>query len=610
MKKITLLLICAISLIAVGCSQSEVKVYNASDFGIEPDTQINVTPLVAAAIQKIKQENPQGQPTELIFKKGVYNFEIDSALTREYYISNHDQDNPKTMGIVLEQMKNFTLNGSGSDFLFKGRMLPISLIESENCTLKDFSIDNPNPQISQVQILTNDTINGVITYKVAPWVKYRIENGNFVAYGRNWEQNPRGGIAFEQKTKRLVYRTSDIAVGTTEVEEVEPGVIKVNWKNKQLIPGTVVVFRSWHRPTPGIFMSHDINTKLLNIKVHYAEGMGLLAQMSEDITLDGFCVALRGADDPRYFTTQADATHFSACKGVIKSVNGLYEGMMDDAINVHGTYLKVVKRINPTTVIARYMHGQSWGFEWGRKGDSVQFVRSDVMELIDTVNTIASIKPYDKAEIKGVREFEIEFTNAIDTVINERGVFGIENLEWTPQVIFSGNTIRNNRARGSLFSTPRKTLVENNLFDHTSGTAILLCGDCNGWFETGACRDVTIRGNKFINALTNMFQFTNAVISIYPEIPNLADQQKYFHGGAAGGVVIENNVFETFDSPIVYAKSIDGLVFRNNTIKLTTEYPAFHWNKNRFLLERAVNVVIENNDFEGGFDMAIDVVNK
>ena len=82
-----------------------------------------------------------------------------------------------------------------------------------------------------------------------------------------------------------------------------------------------------------------------------------------------------------------------------------------------------------------------------------------------------------------------------------------------------GNTIRNNRARGTLFSTPRRTIVENNLFDHTSGTAILLCGDCNGWYETGACRDVIIRNNRFVNSLTNMFQFTEAVISIYPEIP-------------------------------------------------------------------------------------------
>ena len=84
-------------------------------------------------------------------------------------------------------------------------------------------------------------------------------------------------------------------------------------------------------------------------------------EMSENITLDKFSVCLRGKDDPRYFTTQADATHFSGCKGLIRSVGGLYEGMMDDAINVHGTYLKVQKRIDDKTLVGEYMHGQSYG---------------------------------------------------------------------------------------------------------------------------------------------------------------------------------------------------------------------------------------------------------
>ena len=52
--------------------------------------------------------------------------------------------------------------------------------------------------------------------------------------------------------------------------------------------------RSWERPAPGVFLYHDVNTTLENIKVHYAEGMGLLAQVSENITLDGFSVCLKG----------------------------------------------------------------------------------------------------------------------------------------------------------------------------------------------------------------------------------------------------------------------------------------------------------------------------
>lgn len=101
-----------------------------------------------------------------------------------------------------------------------------------------------------------------------------------------------------------------------------------------------------------------------------------------------------------------------------------------------------------------------------------------------------------------------------------------------------------------------------------------------------------IRKNRFVNALTNLFQFTNAVISIYPEIPNLKDQQKYFHGGKDSGIVIEDNVFETFDAPILYAKSVDGLVYRRNVIKVNHDYKAFHPNQRRFWLERVTNVSI------------------
>ena len=107
-----------------------------------------------------------------------------------------------------------------------------------------------------------------------------------------------------------------------------------------------------------------------------------------------------------------------------------------------------------------------------------------------------------------------------------------------------------------------------------------------------------------------MFQFTNAVISIYPEIPDLASQTKYFHGGDGKGVVIENNVFETFDAPIVYAKSLDGLVFRGNKVIQNNDFAPFHWNKHRFFFERVTGVTIEDNEFDGGFDESKDVLSR
>lgn len=588
-----LLSVLSLSLVLSCTTLSAQKVYEISAFGLKANSSKNASPVLQKALAKIKAEYKEGEKVILRFPEGRYEFHEKGAAVREYYISNHDQTNPKKVGIALEDMKNLTLDGQGSEFVFHGRMLPVSLLRSENCLLKNFSIDFENPHIAQVKIVENDPQDGIV-FEPAPWVDYRIAKDSiFEAYGEGWTMRHSWGIAFDGDTKHLVYNTSDIGCPTKGASEVAPRRIHApGWKDARLVPGTVVAMRGWGRPTPGIFLSHDVNTTIENVKVHYAEGMGLLAQLCENITLEKFGVCLKGDADPRYFTTQADAIHFSGCKGKIVSCNGLYEGMMDDAINVHGTYLKVVKRVDDRTLVGRYMHGQSWGFEWGCPGDEVQFIRSNTMELVGKQNKIISIRPYDKEQTEGAREFLITFQEPVDQVINEQSGFGIENLTWTPEVLFSGNVIRNNRARGSLFSTPRKTIVENNLFDHTSGAAILLCGDCNGWFETGACRHVIIRKNRFVNALTNLFQFTNAVISIYPEIPDLKGQQQYFHGGPEGGIVIEDNEFETFDAPILYAKSVDGLVFRNNTIKLNTEYKPFHPNRNRFWLERVTNVTI------------------
>lgn len=592
--------------------------YDAASFGVVPNTDADMAPLVAQMLDKVKAE-ADGKPVTVYLAPGKYHFYPDGAVHKEYYISNHDQHADRAVGIAIEEFANLTIDGRGADFIFHGRMLPVSIVATEGCTLRNLSIDFATPHIAQAEIVKNDSEG--ITFRVAPWVNPVVTaEGAFAHTGEGWEHRPMWGIAFEPDTRHIVYTTADIGTPVHQVEKIDERTFRAPaWKDARLKVGTVVAMRTYERPSPGVFVSHAIDTKLENVKVHYAEGMGLLAQMSEDITLDGFGVCLRGDDDPRYFTTQADATHFSGCKGKIRSVNGLYEGMMDDAINVHGTYLKVMERIDDKTLRARYMHGQAWGFDWGYVGDKVQFVRSRTMELVGDkfITEVAKITEYTDNTAKpigaqpfalqgathGTREFIIRFTDTLPEEIGAAEGYGIENLTWTPEVYFAGNTIRNNRARGTLFSTPKRTVVEDNLFDHTSGTAILLCGDCNGWYETGACRDVLIRRNRFVNALTSMFQFTNAVISIYPEIPALGEQKAYFHGGAKNAIRIVNNEFYTFDHPLLYAKSVDGLLWKGNTIRYNTDFAPFHWNKASVLLERVTNVHIQNALYDRGNEL-------
>ena len=560
-------------------------------------------------INKVRSEVDDNSKVLIKFKKDRYDFYPADAQQREYYVSNHDQNQPKKVGICIEDWNNITIDGGGSDFIFHGQMLPLAIVNSSNVTLRNFSIDFENPHIAQVEIIENKGYNGMI-FLVEPWVEYRInEKGYFETFEQltmnneqftidEWKYSQYTGIAFEKENRHIVYNTSDLWIDTKDVKDLgERKLYAPNWKDARLHPGTKVAMRTWNRPAPGIFLDHSNDTYINNVNVHYAEGMGLLAQRCNNIELDGFNVCLRGDDDPRYFTTQADATHFSQCKGLIRSENGLYEAMMDDAINVHGIYLKVKERIDERTLRCSYEHEQAWGFAWGDAGDSVCFVKANSMEMLEHKNVIKTIcgqqttdNGQQNSSTAGVKEFIISFEKELPEEINADVAYGIENLSWTPEVVFRNNIIRNNRARGALFSSPLRTVCEKNVFDHTSGTAILLCGDCNGWYESGAVRDLVIRKNTFINALTNMFQFTNAVISIYPEIPNIDEQTRYFHGGKHDAIVIEKNHFITFDKPLLYAKSVDGLIFRKNKVTRNNDYKPLHWNQEEILLERVKGV--------------------
>ena len=209
-----LLSVLSLSLVLSCTTLSAQKVYEISAFGLKANSSKNASPVLQKALAKIKAEYKEGEKVILRFPEGRYEFHEKGAAVREYYISNHDQTNPKKVGIALEDMKNLTLDGQGSEFVFHGRMLPVSLLRSENCLLKNFSIDFENPHIAQVKIVENDPQDGIV-FEPAPWVDYRIAKDSiFEAYGEGWTMRHSWGIAFDGDTKHLVYNTSDIGCPT------------------------------------------------------------------------------------------------------------------------------------------------------------------------------------------------------------------------------------------------------------------------------------------------------------------------------------------------------------------------------------------------------------
>lgn len=501
------------------------------------------------------------RPVIIDIPRGVYHFYPETAPEQQVYISNHDQQHAHRIGIPLQGLKNTTLRGNGSTFIFHGRMLPFLLQYCSDITISDINIAVDSPLAGEGRIV--EIAEDSVTLQFSPTPAWSVEDGKFCISGKGWKLSPNHALGFRPDGAMLAHGLWGDMLWNFPAEQVgENGVrFRTGEKGKQykLAVGDTLVLRNAWRPHPGMLLYRAYNTTLNNVVFHDSLGMALIAQRSKDIHINGGgCLRAPG----RFHTTAADATHFSNCAGLILVENATYEGMMDDAINVHATCPAITKVISPTCFIARFMHSQAYGFEIALPGEKLQFIHGKTLENTETTCEVEDIQIID------AKNLQITLKTPLPEGIGVGDA--VENADWHPQVIFRNNTVRHNRARGALFTTPRPVLVEGNHFDHSSGSAILLAGDAQGWYESGRCLDVTIRNNTFEHNLTSLYQFTHAIISICPEVRMPDKQKTRYHNN----VRIEGNTFITHRVPLLYAISASGVSFRDNLITYTDRYPA------------------------------------
>lgn len=586
---IRLIFFLSLATLAMNLSAGTISV---ADLGLKPDSHQNATPIVRKALNQLKSD---GGGT-LIFPKGTYHFHAEGCRVSKTgtdgpYVSNNQDDFPKWTAMPIKEMKNITIDGSGSLFLMHHRMMVFHVEKSENVSLKNLAFDFLTP------IHTDSTITAIsdnsFTLQFAPGTTYQIdEKGNFSFFIDGQRQNDWSSYVFDGPTGRTKYKKNNFSkkLHKLKAKEIKPGLVEFEGKvSAPFIVGDRITLRHNNRNHVGIFIKESKNTVLDHVTIHHACGMGVVGQRSENITISHFRMAPRKGTG-RISTAMADATHFSGCRGLLKVTDSHFEGMMDDAINVHGTSLRITKiDSHQNTIIARFMHGQSKGFTIASAGDDIRLI--DNQTLLSVGKGFYKVK---SAKALDVNQVEITFDTPLPALLKVN--HAIENITYTPEVIFSGNTVKNNRARGMLFNTPRKCLVENN-FVRTSGSAVLVAGDANGWYESGAVGEfgpTIIRNNTFDNCLTNMFQFCRAIISIDPVIRQTNPTQSYHRD-----IRIENNHFKIFDAPLVFARAVDGLTITGNTFERTETFQPWHSNKNAFLFESCQNLTIKGNKIKG-----------
>lgn len=588
------------------------QILNLKDMDIE--NAKDATPIVITAIKKCATDKIK----KLEFPKGTYHFYPTFAPDRYCAITNNDNGLKRT-AFPLVDINGLEIDGNGSEFIFHGKMLPFIIENSKNITIKNLSIDWQVAFTLEGKVVANDLekksfdIELNKAHKVqyghlflslereqSPYEKkygfrFAMPEGDDLQAGQNILWNPQTMAPYYNTVKYEMEQNSITAV------ELKKGLVQLSGPIKEVPPlGSIFVTKgAWllNRSSPTFWLYKSKNLFFKNINVHHAGAMGLIAERSEDITLDGFNVVLKKGSG-RMVTTTADATHFCNVRGQVIIRNCIFENMLDDATNIHGTYVRVNKVLDDYRVAVETYHPHQNGYLFGEVGDSVRIVENNslkptadglVLKNVERINEKISILTFNKS-VKGKVEL----------------YYGIENTSWYPTAIIENNIVRNNRARGFLLSVPRKVIVRNNYIS-SQMAGIYVSGDLALWNESGPTDSLFIENNTFENCAYG----GNRVHAIVTIEPDYVDKKNY-SGTYSKNIFIRNNTIKTFDAPILLATSVDGITFEGNKIEQTEAYTPLFPNVPNIKVINSNKVVIANNSYKSlkGVDGTISIDEK
>lgn len=562
----------------------------------------DATPILTEMIEKCAAEGIH----ELILAPGDYHIYPSSAREKFVHVSNHD-DGLRRTALPIWNVNNLTISGHGAKLIAHGQaFIPITIYNSSNITIEGLTIDWATPLHMQGTVTGIDPENNTFTAHMLDAENVFINRGRLLhgeggsplngindftlKPNKEWWQNAEWTHWVDSQTGRPLPKSRQQPIlewhprWKTPATFMDLGEGAFSFTNATAsMPQVGDTFISKgllmpNRMSPAIHMENASDIALKQVTIHHAGGMGLIAQRSSDITIDAMNVRLPEKSE-RWVTTTADATHFVLCKGDITVTNSYFEYMLDDALNVHGLSAVIRKQTGPASLECELIHFQQLGLEFAQPGERLRFSQQ------------ADLVPYGERKVKSYRKlnssrFEVTFTEPIDTFL-QPGSY-LDNLDCNPDLTFSGNTVRNNRARSIIFSTAGKVVIENNRFEHGTMAAILIEGDANNWFESGPVEDVLIRNNTFVPLSPSSY-----ILEFGPNekgMKTLSDAP--FHRN----IRVTQNQFKLIGPRILHAHRIDGISFDANTVLTQADY--VYSKAASIHIERSRNTKVSGNRFD------------
>lgn len=514
-------------------------------------------------------------------EKGVYHIKKEGADKAYYCISNNDPFE-KSIAFHLKGKQGFTVQGNGATLLFDDMITAFGISESSQVTLKDLTIDYVGNKHLELGIGKVEN-NRVRIYK-RDGFDFDIIDGKIFYNGKQIVRSL--VMQFDEKLKKPLYRRFYRFFDFTAKEKkgfhiptslyCENGEYYLeNALLNEFVEGAVLLLHLAPRQEQSVFITHSKDVTIENVNIAYSPSMGIVAQLTENVTLKNVCVDRNGKHG--MLSSNCDATHFVQCSGKIKIDGCRFFNMLDDGFNCHGNYT-VVQSVTENRIVTKLMHRQQECVNIYLAGDAVKVYKAK------TIDEVCEFK---------VQESKLIANDLIEIIADcTEGIQAGDTLyayERMPEVEITNTATGNNRPRGILITTPKKAYVGGCTFSNCEH-GIECAGDTSYWFESGGCKDITIENCLFDNCNYNDGFYP----ILFRPVFDKDGQNKFYHQNA----VIRNNRFRSFTGGMVWARNVENLAVYDNVIEHSDVYPYASAPQGMISAEGVAFGKVENNYYD------------
>lgn len=517
------------------------------DFGIFPGEDVTNS-LIQLSGELARHQGMKN----ITLEKGTYY--INSSKCNKYmlYITNTVGDKEFTkdetphlqaVAFYFENINNLVFDGGGSTFIIDGKATNMVFSSCSNVTVKNLEIRHAHPDMHELKVISRKPFS--VDFEIDKDTLYDFRKGKLCFYGndycvradKNAEKSGWIGLIRED-TPNKIKRVLHPLAYKFKIRNIGQRKIRVYYPNTSRFKlGDCYYPYDVRRQFAGIFLQRCENITIENISQRFNYSLAYVAQDCENLTVKAvdFSPEKNGA---RKMASVADFIQLSMCRGDVSVTDSYFDGAGDDCLNVHGIHFRISDKTDNKLTLT-FMHPQTHGFNPLRTGDTLACIDKDTLlergsgiilstELADEYNIVVTVDNTDAFVVGQV----------------------VEDINACPNLTFRNNKMTRIITRGLLITTRGKVTIEKNIFESTTMSGILLSDDAKSWYESGMCKDVTIKDNTFLYS---------------GDTPILIKPENTVHRGAVhSNIKIIGNSFKHYNGECIFASSTDGIIIENN----------------------------------------------